>query len=142
MISSDTNRTQKSMPTEASSTSSAWDWTGQYTISNHGYTYIDKRSYSITQEALTSDFPWIEHREFTGGVKAVIRGTRIPVSTIIGYIMLGESIEAIQHEILPSINAEQILEAIRYFAEHRAEIAKEIAENQEQVVRSKLAPFV
>jgi uncharacterized protein (DUF433 family) len=78
--------------------------------------------------SFTSPYPSIEKRMFTGGPRAVIRGTRISVANIIGYLILGESPDDIAGDILP-INSIQLFEAVQYYGEHKYEILKEIEEN-------------
>ena len=83
-------------------------------------------------------FPNIEVVKFTGGTSAVIRGTRVPVHILIGYLMIGETPEKIVKEIIPHITLSQVYEAIRYYFVHRAEIDKEREENTEEAGRRML----
>lgn len=83
-------------------------------------------------------FPNIEMVKFTGGPSAVIRGTRISVHILIGYLMIGETPEKIVEEIIPHITLSQVYEAIRYYFVHRAEIDKEREENTEDAGRRML----
>lgn len=80
-------------------------------------------------------FPNIEVVKFTGGNSAVIRGTRVPVHILIGYLQIGETPETIATEILPHISLAQVHEAIRYYFVHQAEIDKEREENTEEASR-------
>jgi len=80
-------------------------------------------------------FPNIEVVEGTGGPSAVIRGTRIHVHILIGYLQIGETPETITKEIIPHINLSQVYEAIQYYFVHQAEIDKERAENTEVASR-------
>ena len=85
--------------------------------------------------SFTSPYPCIEARNFTGGRRSVIRGTRISVANIIGYLLLGESPEDIAGSILP-INLVQLVEAKQYYAEHKEEIDREIAENIDEISKN------
>ena len=92
----------------------------------------------ITEEnksSLDGSFPNIEIVNSTGGSTAVIRGTRIPVHILIGYLMIGETPETITKEIIPHITLSQVYEAMRYYFVHRAEIDKEQEENTEEASR-------
>jgi uncharacterized protein (DUF433 family) len=80
-------------------------------------------------------FPNIEVVKFTGGLSAVIRGTRTPVRVLVGYLMIGETPEFITQEIVPHITLAQLHEAMRYYFVHQAEIEKERAENTEEASR-------
>ena len=95
----------------------------------------------ITEENKSSSdwsFPNIEIVNSTGGSTAVIRGTRIPVHILIGYLMIGETPETITKEIIPHITLSQVYEAMRYYFIHRAEIDKEREENTEEASRRML----
>ena len=81
-------------------------------------------------------FPNIEVVQGTGGPSAVIRGTRIHVWILIGYLMIGETPEIIVEEIIPHITLPQVYEAIRYYFVHRAEIDKEREESTEEASRN------
>jgi len=83
-------------------------------------------------------FPNIEVVKFTGGMSAVIRGTRVKVSHIVGYLQVGETPEIIANETIPHVTLPQVYEAIYYYFVHQAEIDKERAENTEAASRSLL----
>lgn len=80
-------------------------------------------------------FPNIEVVRSTGGATAVIRGTRVPVHILIGYLQIGETPETIAKEIVPHITLSQVYEAIQYYFVHQAEIDKEREENTEEASR-------
>jgi len=80
-------------------------------------------------------FPNIEVVKFTGGTSAVIRGTRVKVSHIVGYLQAGETPEIIANEIVPHVTLPQVYEAMRYYFVHKAEIDKEREENTEESSR-------
>jgi uncharacterized protein (DUF433 family) len=81
-------------------------------------------------------FPDIEMVKFTGGMSAVIRGTRVKVSHIVGYLQVGETPETIANEIVPHITLSQVYEAMHYYFVHKAEIDKEREENTEEASRN------
>ncbi len=83
-------------------------------------------------------FPNIEVVKFTGGTSAVIRGTRVPVHILIGYLQIGETPEVIAKEIVPHITLSQVYEAMQYYFVHQAEIDKEREENTEEASRRML----
>ena len=83
-------------------------------------------------------FPNIEVVKFSGGSSAVIRGTRVPVHILIGYLLVGETPETIAKEIIPHITLSQVYEAMHYYLLHQAEIDKEREENTEDASRRML----
>jgi CopG family transcriptional regulator / antitoxin EndoAI len=93
--------------------------------------YAVKKSKTKVKNA----FPNIEVVKFTGGMSAVIRGTRVKVSHIIGYLQVGETPEIIANEIVPHVPLPQVYEAIHYYFVHQAEIDKEREENTEEASR-------
>jgi CopG family transcriptional regulator/antitoxin EndoAI len=96
--------------------------------------YTVKKSKSRSGES----FPNIEVVKFTGGTSAVIRGTRVPVHILIGYLLIGETPETITKEIIPQITLPQVYEAMQYYFVHQAEIDKEREENTEEASRRML----
>lgn len=63
------------------------------------------------------------------GGRPIIKGTRTPVRTIVGYYKLGLSAEEIL-EGLPHLSPAQIYEALSYYHDHIAEIEQDIAANR------------
>jgi uncharacterized protein (DUF433 family) len=68
----------------------------------------------------------------------VIRGTRVPVHILIGYLLIGETPETIAKEIVPHITLSQVYEAMHYYLIHQVEIDKEREENTEDASRRML----
>jgi uncharacterized protein (DUF433 family) len=97
-------------------------------------------SYTVSTSGAKGEqsFPNIEVVKFTGGLTAVIRGTRVPVHILIGYLLTGETPETIAKEILPHITLSQVYEAMHYYLTHQAEIDKEREENTEDASRRML----
>lgn len=82
-----------------------------------------------------TQFPYIAIAEFTGGTRAVIRGTRIPVSVVISYLLSGETPQTLIEKILPHITLAQIRDATLYYATYRSRIDKERREDTEEAGR-------
>jgi uncharacterized protein (DUF433 family) len=55
------------------------------------------------------------------GGRPIIRGTRTPVSSIVGYYKMGLTVEEIL-EGLPHLTAAQVFEALSYYHDHVEEI--------------------
>lgn len=66
--------------------------------------------------------------EICGG-QPIIKGTRTPVKTIIGYYKMGLSVEEIL-EGLPHLTPAQVFEALSYYHDHLAEIEQSIEESR------------
>ena len=84
------------------------------------------------------NFPFIEMAKFTGGESAVIRGTRVKVSNIVGYLLMGETSQSIVEQVLPFLTLDQVLDAQRYYESHKEEIDEERSENTEEAGRKYL----
>ncbi len=95
---------------------------------------IDVSLVSITQ----TNFPYIEIANFAGGPRAVLRGTRVPVSVVIGYLLAGETPNTIIERILPRVTLAQIRDAILYYQAFRPQIDDERRENTEEKGRKTL----
>jgi|SRR5687768_10997046 uncharacterized protein (DUF433 family) len=93
---------------------------------------------SMSRAKSAKSFPNVEVVKFTGGSSAVIRGTRVPVHILIGYLLIGETPETIVKEIIPHITLSQVYEAMHYYLIHQAEIDKEREENTEDASRRML----
>ena len=98
-----------------------------------------QKIYSIVNRPVEStylpNFPYIEILKFTGGYSAVIRGTRVKVSHIAGYLLLGETPNTIVEKVLPFLNLSQVIDAQRYYKLHKEELDAERAENTEEAGR-------
>jgi uncharacterized protein (DUF433 family) len=63
------------------------------------------------------------------GPRAMLKGTRIPVSIIIGYLHVGETPESLSSDIMPHVSLAAIYDALSYYHDHKEEIDRERAEN-------------
>jgi uncharacterized protein (DUF433 family) len=75
------------------------------------------------------------------GGSPVIRNTRTPVRTIVGYYKQGMSVEEML-EGLPHLSAAQIYEALSYYHDNVSEIENDLAANQvEKVLQQQGLPI-
>lgn len=95
---------------------------------------VDVSRTSITQ----TNFPYIEIRKSVGEYSTFIRGTRVMVSTIIEYLLMGETPQTIVEDILPHLNLAQIRDAVLYYSAFKAQIDQERRENTEEAGREYL----
>ena len=79
-------------------------------------------------------YRYITHDLAVCGGRPIIRGTRTPVKSIVGYYKLGMSVEEIL-EGLPHLTPAQVYEALSYYHDHLAEIEQDIeASRAERVI--------
>jgi uncharacterized protein (DUF433 family) len=82
------------------------------------------------EQFLLPPHPYIEKARMTSGWRPVIKGTRIPVSIIVGYVRAGETPESLASAVIPHVSLAAIYDALSYYHDHKEEIEAEIAENQ------------
>ena len=63
------------------------------------------------------------------GGRPIIKGTRTPIKSIVGYYKMGLSVEEIL-EGLPFLTPAQVYEALSYYHDHQPEIEEDIRESQ------------
>jgi uncharacterized protein (DUF433 family) len=80
----------------------------------------------------------VEVVEKTAGLQAMIKGTRVSVSIIVGYLRIGETPESLVENVLPHLTLAQVYDALSYYHAHQDEIDQEIAENTEEYGRAYL----
>lgn len=113
------------------------------------YTLLRKRSDEAGREPdeladellrahLSPAHPYIEMVATRSGLRAMVKGTRIAVSTIVGYVRLGESPESISQNALPHLTLAQIHDALSYYYDHSDKIDAELAENTETASQARL----
>lgn len=73
--------------------------------------------------------PYIEITETPTGRRARVKGTRIDVALIVGYVQIGETPETLANEVLPHLSLAAIYDALSYYHDHKSEIDRERAEN-------------
>jgi len=107
-------------------------------VDNVGFPTPVKFHFENKSQSLTTAHPHIEMAQMAGGLRAMIRGTRIPVSVVAGYLSQGETSQTIFEEILPHLTRDQVDDAVLYYREHQVEIDRERSENTEQAARKQL----
>jgi uncharacterized protein (DUF433 family) len=84
---------------------------------------------AIMTSSTTTEYRHIARVPEIWGGRPIIRGTRTPIKTIVGYYKLGLSVEEIL-EGLPHLTPAQVYEALSYYHDHLAEIEQDIQESQ------------
>ena len=86
----------------------------------------------------------IGQRDTPAGPRAMIRGTRVAVAHVAGFLDGGFSVEEIVSEALPDVPPAAIYEALAYYYEHQAEIEADWAANEQEAglaeLRQQLLP--
>ena len=77
----------------------------------------------------TSVHPYIIRKKGVCGGRSIVRGTRIPVWSLIQWYKQGMTIEDIMREF-PQLKPAQVHDAFSYYYDNRKEIEKDIAENE------------
>jgi len=101
----------------------------------------DEVAEGLLRQQLAPKHAYVEVIEKNGGSQAVIKGTRIPVSIIIGYLRLGETLESLVESILLHPTPAQVYDALSYYHDHPDEIEQEIKENTEEYGRAYLREY-
>jgi len=98
----------------------------------------DQVADELLRQQLAPRHAYVEVVEKIAGPQAVIKGTRVPVSVIVGYVRLGETPESLVENILPHLTLAQVYDALSYYHDHRDEIEQEMRENTEEYGRAYL----
>jgi len=73
--------------------------------------------------------PHITSLDGVCGGRSVIKGTRIPVWIIVGWLQRGYNPELIKNEIYPHLSLAEIYDALSFYYENQEMIDRDIAEN-------------
>lgn len=92
----------------------------------------DQVADQVLREQLTPKHPHIELVQKPSGATAVIKGTRIAVGHIVGYMRMGETPELLVQNILPHLTLAQVHDALSYYYDHQAEVDDEMRQNTEE----------
>jgi uncharacterized protein (DUF433 family) len=98
----------------------------------------DQVADELLRQQLEPQHAYIEIVDKLAGPQAMMRGTRIPVSIIIGYLRAGETPESLVKNILPHLTLAQVYDAQSYYYDHQNEIDRELLENTEELGRAVL----
>ena len=98
----------------------------------------DQVADDLLRQQLAPKHAYIELVQKIAGPQAVIKGTRVSVSVIVGYLRTGETPETLTERILPHLTLAQVYDALSYYHDHRDEIEQEMRENTEEYGRAYL----
>ena len=98
----------------------------------------DQVADELLRQQLAPRHAYVQVVDKITGPQAMLRGTRIPVSIVIGYLRAGETPESLGQDILPHLTLAQIYDALSYYYDHREEIDQELLENTEEHARTVL----
>ena len=98
----------------------------------------DQIADELLRRQLVPEHAYIEVVEKITGSQAMIKGTRVPVSIIIGYLRMGETPQSLVENVLPHLTLAQVYDALSYYHDHQDEIEQEMIENTEEYGRAYL----
>ena len=98
----------------------------------------DQVAEELLREQLAPKHAYVHIVDKLTGPQAVLRGTRVPVSIIVGYLRAGETPESLVKNILPHLTLAQVYDALSYYHDHQDEIEQELLENTEERARAVL----
>ncbi len=98
----------------------------------------DQLADELLREQLAPKHAYIQVVEKLGGPQAMMKGTRVSVSDIVGYLQIGETPESIVEKVLPHLTLAQVYDALSCYHDHKAEIDQELAESTEEYGRAYL----
>jgi uncharacterized protein (DUF433 family) len=79
----------------------------------------DQVADALLRQHLEPQYAYVEVVEKPTGAQAMLKGTRIPVSIIIGYLRVGETPESLVKQILPHLTLAQLYDALSYYHDHQ-----------------------
>ena len=91
----------------------------------------DQVADDLLRQQLSPKHAHVEVMEGAAGAEAIIKGTRVPVSMVIGYLRMGETPDSLVRNILPHLTLAQIHDALSYYYDHRSEIEQALTDNTE-----------
>lgn len=98
----------------------------------------DDLAEALLVQHLLPPHPYVEVYQSRSGPRAIVKGTRVGVSTVVGYIRMGYDAERIANELLPHLTPAQVHDALSYYYDHRDEIDQELVEDSEAFWMEKL----
>ena len=73
--------------------------------------------------------PYVTSKKGVCGGRSIVRGTRIPVWSLISWYKQGMTVEDVMREF-PQLKPAQVHDAFSYYYDNRKEIEKDMAENE------------
>jgi uncharacterized protein (DUF433 family) len=92
----------------------------------------------LLTELMLPPHPYVEVIESRSGPKAVVKGSRIGVDVVIGYIKAGYGPDDLVNEILPQLTLAQVYDVLSYYEDHRVTIDELLQTDLHQVWRDQL----
>ena len=98
----------------------------------------DELADEVLRAHLSPPHPYVEMVLTRSGPRAMVKGTRVTVSVIVGYVRLGESPESIVAHVLPHLTLAQVHDALSYYYDHPEEIETELTHDTEAASQARL----
>jgi uncharacterized protein (DUF433 family) len=93
---------------------------------------------SLLTELILPPHPYVEVVESRSGPHPVVKGTRIGVNVIIGYIRAGYSPDDLVNDFFPHLTLAQIYDVLSYYEDHRAVIDAALETHTQEAWRQRL----
>lgn len=90
---------------------------------------LDHYVAELLAEHLLPPHPHIEVVLSRTGSRAVVRGTRIGVDVIVGYVQAGATPQEVAQEILPALTLAQVYDALSYYEDQRSLLDRDMEAN-------------
>ena len=78
----------------------------------------DQFAEEVLASQLLPQHPHVEVISSRSGPRPVVRGTRVGVDVVVGYLRAGHTPEQLASELLPQLSLAQIYDALSYFYDH------------------------
>ena len=98
----------------------------------------DQVADALLRQHLEPQHAYVEVVEKPTGAQAMLKGTRIAVSILVGYLRAGETPESLVQHILPQLTLAQVYDALSYYHDHQDDIEQELREQTEAYGRTYL----
>src|SRR4029077_1637549 len=73
----------------------------------------------VLAQHLSPPHAHIELTQTRSGPRAMLKGTRIPVSIVVSYLQVGETPETLVNEVMPHLTLAAIYDALSYYYDHK-----------------------
>lgn len=84
--------------------------------------------------------PYIAKRKGYCGGRAIIKGTKFPVRSVVAYVLHQGLTPEELIGLFPHLTLAQVYDALSYYYDYKEEIDRDLAENTEEYWKSQLKP--
>lgn len=99
---------------------------------------VDSYVAELLAEKVLPAHPYIALTQSRSGMRPIIKGTRVGVDVVIGYIQAGYTPQEIASDLLPHLTLAQVYDALSYYEDHRELVDASIAAHTPDKWRTRL----